>query len=108
MSTPHHASAVTVPVADPIPLRRVLVSVYDKAGLDQLAAALLGAGIEVVSTGGTSRALESHGVKVTDVATVTGFPEILDGRVKTLHPNVFAGLLYRRDRPDDIVQSGIS
>jgi phosphoribosylaminoimidazolecarboxamide formyltransferase/IMP cyclohydrolase len=102
MSTPHHASAVTVPVADPIPLRRVLVSVYDKAGLDQLAAALLGAGIEVVSTGGTSRALESHGVKVTDVATVTGFPEILDGRVKTLHPNVFAGLLYRRDRPDDI------
>lgn len=102
MSTPHLAPAVTVPVADPIPFRRVLVSVYDKAGLDQLAAALLAAGIEVVSTGGTSRALEAHGVKVTDVAAVTGFPEILDGRVKTLHPNVFAGLLYRRDRPDDI------
>jgi phosphoribosylaminoimidazolecarboxamide formyltransferase/IMP cyclohydrolase len=78
------------------------VSVYDKAGLDQLATALKAAGIEVVSTGGTARALEAHGVKVTDVAAVTGFPEILDGRVKTLHPNVFAGLLYRRDRPDDI------
>lgn len=102
MSTPHHASVATVPVSDPIPLRRVLVSVYDKAGLDQLATALKAAGIEVVSTGGTARALEAHGVKVTDVAAVTGFPEILDGRVKTLHPNVFAGLLYRRDRPDDI------
>ena len=102
MSTPHHASVPTVPVPDPIPLRRVLVSVYDKAGLDQLATALKAAGIEVVSTGGTARALEAHGVKVTDVAAVTGFPEILDGRVKTLHPNVFAGLLYRRDRPDDI------
>ena len=102
MSTPHHAIAPTVPVPDPIPLRRVLVSVYDKAGLDQLATALKAAGIEVVSTGGTARALEAHGVNVTDVAAVTGFPEILDGRVKTLHPNVFAGLLYRRDRPDDI------
>ena len=102
MSTPHHTSVATVPVSDPIPLRRVLVSVYDKAGLDQLATALKAAGIEVVSTGGTARALEAHGVKVTDVAAVTGFPEILDGRVKTLHPNVFAGLLYRRDRPDDI------
>ncbi|MEI8319204.1 MAG: bifunctional phosphoribosylaminoimidazolecarboxamide formyltransferase/IMP cyclohydrolase [Planctomycetia bacterium] len=102
MSTPHHAMAPTVPVADPIPLRRVLVSVYDKAGLDQLATALKSARIEVVSTGGTARALEAHGVKVTDVAAVTGFPEILDGRVKTLHPNIFAGLLYRRDRPDDI------
>jgi phosphoribosylaminoimidazolecarboxamide formyltransferase/IMP cyclohydrolase len=102
MSTPHHAIVPTVPVPDPIPLRRVLVSVYDKAGLDQLATAVKMAGIEVVSTGGTARALEAHGVKVIDVAAVTGFPEILDGRVKTLHPNVFAGLLYRRDRPDDI------
>lgn len=102
MSTPHHASVPTVPVSDPIPLRRVLVSVYDKAGLDQLGTAFEAAGIEVVSTGGTARALEAHGVKVTDVAAITGFPEILDGRVKTLHPNVFAGLLYRRDRPDDI------
>jgi phosphoribosylaminoimidazolecarboxamide formyltransferase/IMP cyclohydrolase len=99
-----HASApvATVPVADPIPLRRVLVSVYDKGGLDQLAVAFKAAGIEVLSTGGTARALEAQGVKVTDVAAVTGFPEILDGRVKTLHPNIFAGLLYRRDRPDDI------
>ena len=102
MSTPHHALPPTVPVADPIPLRRVLVSVFDKAGLDRLATALKSARIEVVSTGGTARALEAHGVEVTDVAAVTGFPEILDGRVKTLHPNIFAGLLYRRDRPDDI------
>jgi len=105
MST-HHADPLTqpatLPVVDPIPLRRVLVSVYDKAGLDQLAVALGAAGIEVVSTGGTARALAALGVKVTDVADVTGFPEILDGRVKTLHPRIFAGLLYRRDRPDDI------
>ena len=104
MSTPNHSSApaATVPVADPIPLRRVLVSVYDKAGLDLLATALKKGGVEVVSTGGTARALESYGLRVVDVAAVTGFPEILDGRVKTLHPNVFAGLLYRRDRQDDI------
>ena len=104
MSTHSHSSipAVTIPVADPIPLRRVLVSVYDKAGLDLLAAALKKGGVEVVSTGGTARALESHGLRVVDVAAVTGFPEILDGRVKTLHPNIFAGLLYRRDRQDDI------
>ena len=104
MSNHHNASSpvATIPVSDPIPLRRVLVSVYDKAGLDQLAVALKSAGIEVLSTGGTARALEAQGVKVTDVAAVTGFPEILDGRVKTLHPNIFAGLLFRRDRPDDI------
>jgi len=105
MSTPHadpRRPHATIPVVDPIPLRRVLVSVYDKAGLDQLAVALGAAGIEVVSTGGTARALEALGVKVTDVADVTGFPEILDGRVKTLHPRIFAGLLSRRDRPDDI------
>jgi phosphoribosylaminoimidazolecarboxamide formyltransferase/IMP cyclohydrolase len=95
-------AGVLVPVPDPIPLRRVLVSVYDKSGLDRLAVALRDAGIEVVSTGGTARALEGHGVRVVDVATVTGFPEILDGRVKTLHPAVFAGLLHRRDRTDDV------
>ncbi|RLS30991.1 MAG: bifunctional phosphoribosylaminoimidazolecarboxamide formyltransferase/IMP cyclohydrolase PurH [Planctomycetota bacterium] len=91
-----------IAVPDPIPIRRVLVSVYDKAGLEQLAVALKGSGIEVVSTGGTARALSGMGVKVTDVEAVTGFPEILDGRVKTLHPTIFAGLLFRRDRQDDI------
>jgi len=104
MTTHSHAPApaATRPVPDPIPLRRVLVSVYDKAGLDLLAAALARGGIEVVSTGGTARALEARGLRVVDVAAVTGFPEILDGRVKTLHPAVFAGLLHRRDRQDDI------
>lgn len=87
---------------DHVPIRRVLVSVFDKTGLDRLARGLAEAGIEVVSTGGTARALASHGLTVTDISAVTGFPEVLDGRVKTLHPNVFAGILARRDRPDDL------
>lgn len=100
---PHAAPpAAALAVRDPLPLERVLVSVYDKAGLDDLAAAFIRARIEVISTGGTARALESLGVAVTDVSAVTGFPEILDGRVKTLHPAIFAGLLHRRDRSDDV------
>jgi len=87
---------------DLVPIRRVLVSVFDKTGLGRLAAALKQAGVEVVSTGGTATALVSHGLAVTDVAAVTGFPELLDGRVKTLHPRVFAGILARADRPDDL------
>jgi phosphoribosylaminoimidazolecarboxamide formyltransferase/IMP cyclohydrolase len=87
---------------DRVPIRRVLVSVFDKTGLDRLAAGLGAAGVEVVSTGGTARALASHGLFVTDISAVTGFPEVLDGRVKTLHPNVFAGILARGDRPDDL------
>jgi phosphoribosylaminoimidazolecarboxamide formyltransferase/IMP cyclohydrolase len=90
------------PPPDLVPIRRVLVSVFDKTGLDRLAAALAAAGVEVVSTGGTATALASHGLTVTDVSTVTGFPEVLDGRVKTLHPGVFAGILARADRPDDL------
>lgn len=95
---------------DRVPIRRVLVSVFDKTGLDHLAAGLGAAGVEVVSTGGTARALASHGLAVTDISAVTGFPEVLDGRVKTLHPNVFAGILARSDRPDDLavlVEHGI-
>ena len=93
------------PAAPPdlLPIRRVLVSVFDKTGLHRLAAALSAAGVEVVSTGGTARALASHGLEVIDISAVTGFPEVLDGRVKTLHPNVFAGILARADRPDDMV-----
>ncbi len=87
---------------DLVPIRRVLVSVFDKTGLDRLAPALKRAGVEVVSTGGTATALASHGLAVTDVSAVTGFPEVLDGRVKTLHPHVFAGILARADRPDDL------
>jgi phosphoribosylaminoimidazolecarboxamide formyltransferase/IMP cyclohydrolase len=82
-----------------LPIRRALVSVFDKEGLDRLAAALGDAGVEVVSTGSTAIALEGHGLGVTRVEELTGFPEMLDGRVKTLHPRVHAGLLADRDRP---------
>ncbi|CAJ59824.1 MULTISPECIES: bifunctional phosphoribosylaminoimidazolecarboxamide formyltransferase/IMP cyclohydrolase [Frankia] len=75
------------------PLRRALVSVYDKSGLDVLAEAFLAAGVEVVSTGSTADVLARHGLAVIPVSTVTGFPEVLGGRVKTLHPHVHAGLL---------------
>ena len=87
---------------DVLPIRRVLVSVYDKSGLDRFADALKSAGIVAVSTGGTARALEGYGVSVEDVSSITGFPEVLDGRVKTLHPNIFAGILARGDREDDL------
>jgi len=85
-----------------VPIRRALVSVYDKTGLARLAAALKAAGIVAVSTGGTAQALKGFGVTVEDVSEVTGFPEVLDGRVKTLHPHVFAGILARGDRADDL------
>jgi phosphoribosylaminoimidazolecarboxamide formyltransferase/IMP cyclohydrolase len=77
----------------PIPIKRALISVYDKTGLAELAQALHGAGAEVVSTGSTAKAIEQAGVPVTRVEELTGFPECLDGRVKTLHPRVHAGLL---------------
>lgn len=75
------------------PIRRALVSVYDKTGLAELSAALQAAGIEIVSTGSTAQQIADAGAPVTTVEQVTGFPEMLDGRVKTLHPNVHAGLL---------------
>ncbi|MEO0388160.1 MAG: bifunctional phosphoribosylaminoimidazolecarboxamide formyltransferase/IMP cyclohydrolase, partial [Pseudomonadota bacterium] len=81
-------------------LRRALLSVSDKTGLVELAAGLLGHGVELVSTGGTAAALAAAGFAVRDVATLTGFPEMMDGRVKTLHPGVHGGLLARRDDPD--------
>ena len=84
-----------------MPIRRVFVSVYDKSGLEKLAAAFQATGVKVASTGGTRTALEALGVEVEDVSEITGFPEVLDGRVKTLHPKIFAGLLARRDRSDD-------
>ena len=86
------------------PIRRVLVSVFDKTGLDRLAAALRAAGVQVVSTGATAEALEGHGLAVIRVEAVTGFPELLDGRVKTLHPRVHAGLLADRRRPEHVAQ----
>ncbi|HEX6888780.1 MAG TPA: bifunctional phosphoribosylaminoimidazolecarboxamide formyltransferase/IMP cyclohydrolase, partial [Candidatus Nanopelagicales bacterium] len=76
-----------------LPIRRALVSVYDKTGLDELAAALHAAGVTIVSTGSTAARIAANGIPVTEVAALTGFPECLDGRVKTLHPRVHAGIL---------------
>jgi len=81
---------------DRIPIRRALVSVYDKSGLDELVLALAAAGVELVSTGGSAARIESLGLPVTRVEDLTGFPECLDGRVKTLHPKVHAGILADR------------
>jgi phosphoribosylaminoimidazolecarboxamide formyltransferase/IMP cyclohydrolase len=78
-------------------IRRALLSVSDKTGLVELARALAGLGVELISTGGTHRALREAGLTVRDISEVTGFPEILDGRVKTLHPRVHAGILAVRD-----------
>jgi phosphoribosylaminoimidazolecarboxamide formyltransferase/IMP cyclohydrolase len=81
---------------DRIPIRRALVSVYDKSGLDDLVQGLAGAGVELVSTGGSAARIASLGLPVTKVEDLTGFPECLDGRVKTLHPKVHAGILADR------------
>jgi phosphoribosylaminoimidazolecarboxamide formyltransferase / IMP cyclohydrolase len=83
-------------VNDRIPIRRALVSVYDKTGLDDLVRGLAEAGVELVSTGGSAARIESLGLPVTKVEDLTGFPECLDGRVKTLHPKVHAGILADR------------
>ncbi len=82
-----------------IPIRRALLSVSDKTGLVDLAQALAAKGVELVSTGGTAKALRDAGLTVRDVSDLTGFPEMMDGRVKTLHPVVHGGLLARRDDP---------
>jgi phosphoribosylaminoimidazolecarboxamide formyltransferase/IMP cyclohydrolase len=84
------------------PIRRALLSVSDKAGLVPFAQGLAARGVALVSTGGTAKALADAGLAVTEVAAVTGFPEMLDGRVKTLHPAIHGGLLARRDRPDHL------
>jgi len=83
-------------------IRRALLSVGDKTGMVPFAAALVARGVALISTGGTARTLAAAGLPVTEVATVTGFPEMLDGRVKTLHPAIHAGLLARRDRAEDL------
>jgi phosphoribosylaminoimidazolecarboxamide formyltransferase/IMP cyclohydrolase len=81
-------------------VRRALISVHDKTGVVDLARGLAAMGVEILSTGGTARLLRDSGVDVVDVAQVTGFPEMLDGRVKTLHPAVHGGILARRDLPE--------
>jgi phosphoribosylaminoimidazolecarboxamide formyltransferase / IMP cyclohydrolase len=80
-------------------LKRALLSLSDKSGLQDLATALVKANIALISTGGTAKALSDMGFKVQDVSELTGFPEMMDGRVKTLHPKVHGGLLALRDNP---------
>ena len=81
-------------------IARALLSVSDKTGLIEFARALAGHGIELVSTGGTAKAIAAAGLKVRDVSELTGFPEMMDGRVKTLHPKVHGGLLAIRDNKE--------
>ncbi len=88
--------------ADPLPIRRALISVSDKTGIVALAGALAARGVTLISTGGSAQTLGAAGVPVTEVAEVTGVAEFLDGRVKTLHPAIHAGLLARRDRADHL------
>ncbi|MEC8784431.1 MAG: bifunctional phosphoribosylaminoimidazolecarboxamide formyltransferase/IMP cyclohydrolase [Planctomycetota bacterium] len=83
-------------------IQRALLSVSDKEGLTDFAQGLHDAGVELYSTGGTSRHLQDAGIPVRDVSDYTNFPEMMDGRVKTLHPKIFAGILCRHDRPDDM------
>lgn len=87
-----------------IPIKRALVSVWDKTGLEELAAALVEAGVQIISTGSTAKKIAAAGLPVTPVEDVTGFPECLEGRVKTLHPHIHAGILADRRKPDHVKQ----
>ncbi len=84
------------------PIQRALVSVSDKRGLADFARRLVAKGVELFSTGGTRKHLEGEGIAVRDVSDYTGFPEMMDGRLKTLHPKVHGGILFRRDHPEDV------
>jgi len=92
-----------MPTPDLVPVRRALLSVSDKHGLIDLGRRLSARGVELLSTGGSAKALREAGIAVTDVSEVTGFPEIMDGRVKTLHPKVHGGLLGRRGTDDAVM-----
>jgi phosphoribosylaminoimidazolecarboxamide formyltransferase/IMP cyclohydrolase len=85
---------------------RAILSVSDKTGLIDLARGLVDRGVELISTGGTAKAIATAGLPVVNVSDITGFPEMMDGRVKTLHPAIFAGILARRNRPDDLEAIG--
>src|SRR6476646_7543842 len=90
-------------MSDLVPVKRALISVSDKTGLAEFARALVHEfGVELVSTGGTAKFLREHGLDVTDVSEVTGFPEMMDGRIKTLHPKIHGGLLALRDNPEHV------
>jgi len=85
-------------------IKRALISLTDKSGIEPFAAALAEEGIEILSTGGTAAKLRAEGIDVTDVSDFTGFPEMLDGRVKTLHPKVHGGILHQRGNPEHVEQ----
>src|SRR5947209_9813902 len=89
-------------MTDIVPVKRALISLSDKSGLDELAQGLARHGVEIVSTGGTAAKLRDAGAVVRDISDLTGFPEMMDGRVKTLHPKVHGGLLGVRDNPDHV------
>ena len=83
-------------------IERAIISVTDKSGIAGFANSLSGLGVQILSTGGTARALREGGISVTDISDYTGFPEMMDGRVKTLHPKVHGGLLGLRDNPEHV------
>ncbi len=85
-----------------LPIKRALLSVSEKTGLEELASALDERGVSLYATGGTATFLDAHGLSITEVETVTQFPEMLGGRVKTLHPRIFGGILARREEPKDM------
>ena len=86
-------------------IKRALISVADKTGIVELAQTLHQAGIEIISTGGTAKTLRDAGIPIISISDVTGFPEMMDGRVKTLHPKIHGGLLAKRNHPDHIHQA---
>ena len=91
------------------PIKRALLSVSDKTGLAEFASALVERGVEILSTGGTARLLKEQSIAVTDVSSYTGFPEMMDGRIKTLHPKVHGGILARRGKDDAVMaENGIT
>src|SRR6266404_9785289 len=85
-----------------VKIRRALISVSDKTGIVEFARALKGFGVELISTGGTANALREAGIEVLEVSDVTGSPEMMDGRVKTLHPKIHGALLGLRDKPEHV------
>ncbi|MCG6507835.1 bifunctional phosphoribosylaminoimidazolecarboxamide formyltransferase/IMP cyclohydrolase, partial [Vibrio parahaemolyticus] len=87
------------------PIRRALISVSDKTGIVEFAKALSERGVDILSTGGTARLLAEQGIAVTEVSDYTGFPEMMDGRVKTLQPKVHGGILGRRGQDDDVMNT---
>ena len=99
---PGKSYPVGTPNVKRIRYMRAIVSVSDKSGLVELGRGLVALGVDLVSTGGTAKALAAAGLPVTNVSEITGFPEMMDGRVKTLHPSVHGGILARRNRPDDL------